>query len=375
MSRMTQDVLALADSQMKEVLDTLVGFQSPPYPALSAANARQLPTPDYAVRVVLATRAGSRVKSFFAPSPEPVSSVVHRIIPGAAGDDILLRIYTPKDAGPGPYPVLVYFHGGGWVIGGLDTYDASCRGLCNAVGCVVVAVAYHQAPEYRYPAAVKDAYAAYQWAWRHATEIHGDPGQVAVAGEGAGGNLATVVTLLARDESYHAPLHQALIYPICNYAFDTPSYLEYANARPLSRPAMEWFYNTYLQNPAQGSDPYASPLRASLAGLPPATIITAQIDPLNSEGRAYAARLQEAGVRVNYQNYDGVTHEFFGMKAVLDKAKDALGVAADDLRKAFANRTLKQVSPVQYRESPMGTTPITAEPVVREPDDQSAPEP
>lgn len=369
----TKEVISRADSQMKDVLDMLESFQMPPYPSLSAENARELPTPADAVRGVVANHAGDRAKTFFTPIPEPVGSVTHRVIPGVIGDDILLRIYTPKDAGSGPYPVLLYFHGGGWVIADLDAYDASCRALCNAVPCVVVSVAYHQAPEHKYPAAVKDAYAAYQWVLSNTAAIHGDPNQVAVAGESAGGNLATVVTLVARDEGERLPVHQLLVYPVCDYAFDTPSYLEYANAKPLSKAGMVWFYNNYLQSPAQGNDPYASPLRASLAGLPPATIIAAQLDPLNAEGRAYAERLQEAGVPVNYHNYDGVTHEFFGMKVVLDKAKDAQSIAANDLKQAFANQKLDQISPVQFREAPKGTTPITAEPVVREPDDQSPP--
>ena len=197
---------------------------------------------------------------------------------------------------------------------------------------------YQQAPEHKFPAAAEDAYAALQWVMTNAAQLKGDPRRVAVGGESAGGNLAAVTCLMARDRQGKMPVHQMLIYPITNYAFDTPSYQEIGtNPKvPLDRPGMEWFWDKYLKNPADGSNLYASPLRAkSLKGLPPATVITADIDPLRSEGQAYAQRLRTEGVSVKATNYTNVTHEFFGMGAVVNKAKQAVQQAADGLRSGF----------------------------------------
>ncbi len=167
----------------------------------------------------------------------------------------------------------------------------------------------------------------------HAGSLGGDPQQVAVGGESAGGNLAAVVSLMARDRREPLPVHQLLVYPVTSFAFDTPSYHMHADAKPLNRDMMRWFWKHYLPSEAQGQNPYASPLRAQdLSGLPPATVITAEIDPLCSEGEAYADRLREAGVPVKARRFSGVTHEFFGMKALLGEAKEALSLAADQLR-------------------------------------------
>ena len=313
------------DAQMKAVLDELAAFKAPPIETLSPENARNSPTAGDAVIGVLAKQGK--------PAVEKVGDVSHQLIPGPAGD-LLVRVYRPQ--GLGPFPVLVYFHGGGWVIATLDTYDASCRALTNAANCIVVSVAYRQAPEHKFPAAAEDAYAALQWVITNAGQLKGDPRRVAVGGESAGGNLAAVACLMARDRKGKMPVHQMLVYPVTNYAFDTPSYQENANAMPLNKAGMQWFWSYYLATQSDGSNPYASPLRAkSLQGLPPATVITADIDPLRSEGQSYAQRLKEAGVIVKATNYTNVTHEFFGMGAVLNKAKQAVNEAATGLRSGF----------------------------------------
>lgn len=317
---------------MQEVLNALASFEAPPIPEHSARNARKFPGPKDAVMAVLVNRGES-------VAPEPVGDISHRVIPSSAPDGTLLRILTP--AGTGPFPVVVYFHGGGWVIAGLDAYEASARALVNAADAIVVMVAYRQAPEERYPAALEDSFAAYQWVLNNAAAINGDPTRVAVVGESAGGNLATGVALVARDRGEQVPVYQVLVYPITQLVSDqTPSYDTYADAVPLSRAAMQWFAVRAVPEAGAVFDPYLSPLLMSdLSGLPPATLITAAIDPLQSDGAAYAAQLQAAGVSVVYQNFAGVTHEFFGMGAVVPEARDAVALAADGLRSAFGNET------------------------------------
>jgi acetyl esterase len=203
--------------------------------------------------------------------------------------------------------------------------------MANAI---MVAVDYHQAPEHKFPAAPNDAYAAYTWTLEHAKEINGDPARVAVGGESAGGNLATVVSMMARDKKAQMPVHQLLVYPVANDDMTTPSYKKNAEAKPLNKAMMAWFFKHYAGDPKNA---YALPMKAaSLKGLPSATVITAEIDPLLSEGKLYADRLKKDGVAVSYKEYKGVTHEFFGMGAVVPLAKDAEQFAADALKKAFA---------------------------------------
>jgi acetyl esterase len=320
---------------MQDVLDQLVRLDVLPANTVTPEQARELPTPADAVMGVLAHQMSKRVLSLAMPVPMPVGKIEHRLIPSPQGN-VLVRVYTPE--GTGPFPVLVYFHGGGWVIANLDAYDASCRSLTNQAHCIVVSVAYRKAPEYKYPAAVQDAYAATQWVMANAALLNGDTSHVAIAGESAGGNLAAAVALMARDQGALLPIHQLLVYPVTNYAFDTPSYIENVNAKPLSRDMMIWFWNNYLSDASDGLNPYASPLRAAdLSGLPPATIIGAEIDPLRSEGHAYAQRLQETGVPVSYTCYEGVTHEFFGMGAVVPKAKQAMSEAVERLQAVLSD--------------------------------------
>ena len=314
------------EPQMQQVLDMLASLGGRPIETLTPEEARVQPTAASAVRLLLREQGKST-------EPEPVSEVLDRTLPGPAGA-LPARVYRP--GGADPLPVLVYFHGGGWVIPGPDAYDASARALANAAGCVVVSVAYRQAPAHKVPAAHEDGYAAYRWAIEHAREVGGDSARVAVGGEGAGGNLAAAVSMLARDDGLPVPVHQLLVYPIADYNFDTPSYVAHANAKPLNRRMMRWFFSHYLRSPRDADTPAISPARVrDLSGLPPTTVITAEIDPLRSEGELLADRLRQAGVPVDVGSYAGVTHEFFGMGAVVDKAAQAVRQAAAGLRAAF----------------------------------------
>lgn len=318
---------AKAESHMQKVLNALASLGGKPIETLTPEEARKQPTPADAVKRVLQQEGKST-------SPEAVADVKDMTIPGPIGE-IPIHIYTPK--GKGPFPVMVYYHGGGWVIADTKTYDASPRALANGANAIIVAVDYHQAPENKFPAAADDAYAAYTWVTQHAQEFNGDPLRVAVGGESAGGNLATVVAMMARDKKAPLPVYQLLVYPITNNDFTTASYVANADAKPLNRAMMQWFFKHYLAKAEDGENPYVSPMKAkSLKGLPPATVITAEIDPLMSEGKAYADRLKSEGVKVSYQNFTAVTHEFFGMAAVVPKAKQAEEKASADLKKAFA---------------------------------------
>lgn len=326
----TSGKAANPDAQMQAVLDELQKLGPKPLNTLSALEARKQPTPADAVKALLKKKQGNQSD----PKPEEVGSVANKSIDGPGGP-IAIRIYTPK--GNGPFPVIVYYHGGGWVIADLDTYDSSPRALVNATNAVVVSSHYRQGPEHKFPAAHDDALAAYKWTLEHTKELNGDSKHIAVVGESAGGNLAASVSILAREHHMPMPIYQVLVYPISGYNFETPSYIENAKAKPLSRDAMKWFFTQYLNSPADGKNHLISLVsEQNLKGLPPTTVITDQIDPLRSEGKEYADKLQAAGVKVRYKNYDGVTHEFFGMGAVLDKAKQAQHFAAEGLKKAFA---------------------------------------
>ena len=267
------------------------------------------------------------------PFPDVAAVTEHRV--PVKGAEIAVRLYAP--GGAGPHPVLVFYHGGGWVIGDLDTHDGLCRTLTSAAGCMVASVDYRLAPETKYPAAVEDSYAALLWLVANAATLGIDPRRIAVGGDSAGGNLSTVVALMARDRKGPALVSQALIYPVTNYSLDTPSYHENATGYVLTREAMRWFWRHYLVREEQGKEPLASPLQASsLAGLPPALVITAACDPLRDEGEAYAARLRDAGVPVTLTRYDGMFHGFIRMTRFLDKARAAVDEVAGSLRKAFA---------------------------------------
>jgi acetyl esterase len=290
----------------------------PPLHELSVADARQ-------AYMALAPTAGE---------PEPVARVEDRCVAGPQGE-IPVRIYTPR--GQAPFPVLVFFHGGGWVIGDLDTHDGLCRQLANAASALVVSVHYRLAPEHRFPAAAEDAYAATRWVATNArAALGGDPGRVAVGGDSAGGNLAAVVALMARDRGAPPLVAQVLIYPVTDAPGDTGSYRENAEGYLLTADAMRWFWNHYRGEGAAGREPYACPLRApDLRDLPPALVITAEFDPLRDEAEAYAHRLREAAVPVQRSRYDGMIHGFVSMSTVFPQARAAIAEVAAALRAAF----------------------------------------
>ncbi len=303
------------DPQAQKVIEQIAALGFPPVHTVSPEQAR--------------INAKARPR---AAGPE-VARVEDRSIPGP-GPAIPVRIYTP--AGAGPFPILVWFHGGGWVVGDLDMADPTARHLSVGAGCVVVSVDYRLAPETKFPGAADDCYAATQWAARHAAQINGDSDRIAVGGDSAGGNLAAVVSLMARDRGGPALVFQLLVYPVTHCNYTTSSYQSYADGYLLSRDSMQWYWDHYLHMPADASNPYAAPLvTQDLGGLPPALVITAECDPLCDEGAAYARRLQAAGVLTTYSCYDGMIHGFFGMPAVLDKGKQAVADAATALQKAF----------------------------------------
>ena len=316
-----------ADPQMKAVLTELARLNPTPLIKLTPAQARLRPSAADAAAAVLKRRNNGKM-----PPPQAVAKVENLSVPGPAGA-IPVRVYTPE--GKGPFPVLVYYHGGGWVIASIDTYDASCRALANGAGCVVVSVGYRQGPEHRFPAAHEDSYAALQYVMQNTAKYNGDPAKVAVGGESAGGGLAGAVCLMAKQRGGKMPIYQLNVYPIAGYDLNTPSYRANATAIPLNKPLMAWFFRYYLRSPKDGRNPLISIDRANVRGLPPATVITDQIDVLQSEGKMYADRLKAAGIPVRYRNYDNVTHEFFGMAAVVDKARDAQAFATAGLVSAF----------------------------------------
>jgi acetyl esterase len=265
--------------------------------------------------------------------PAAVAAVADRLVPGPAGE-LPVRVYTPE--GSPPFPIVVFFHGGGWVVGTLDTYDPLCRALAAATPAVVVSVGYRLAPEHRWPAAVEDAYAATEWASRNAAALGGAQHRLAVAGDSAGGNLAAVVALGARDRGGPVIAFQLLVYPALDAAGDTASWREYAEGYHLTADGMRWYWDHYLGG-ADGAAPDASPLRAAFVGdLPPALVIGAEYDVLRDEGEAYAARLAQAGIDATASRHPGVVHGFVRWRAVTGAAEDAIQEAAAALRSALA---------------------------------------
>ncbi|MEO7444696.1 MAG: alpha/beta hydrolase [Ferruginibacter sp.] len=310
---------------MAVVIEKLGSYNAPPLTSLPATEARKKPSPADAAMDVM--------KDNNIPAPASNVDIVNKDI-AIQGGNIPVRIYTPK-TGKDSYPVIVYYHGGGWVIANLDTYNASAEGLANQVEAIVISVAYRQAPEFKFPTAHNDCYAAYDWAVKNAATLKGDPKKIALVGESAGGNLAAAVSMMARDKKIQMPVYEVLVYPIAGYDFTTTSYMESDSTKPLSSGLMKWFFEKYLNSPADGKDPKISLVTADLKNLPPTTIISAQYDPLRSEGESLSENFKKAGVPVNYKLYSGTTHEFFGMAAVVSQAKDAQAMAATDLKAAF----------------------------------------
>jgi len=303
--------------QAKAFLDMLAASGAPPLEQLPLSEARAV--------------IPERINAGF--PEEPVAEVQNRTVPGPVGP-IPVRVYRP--AKNETLPVLIFFHGGGFVIGNLDTHDRLCRALANASGCAVISVYYRLAPENKYPAAVDDAYAVTKYVAEHAAEFGIDSNRIAVGGDSAGGNLATVVCLLSRDRGGPRLKFQLMIYPLVDHFDNSPSMQEYAEGYFLTRAGMNWFMESYLPSREAGLEPSASPIYAKdLRELPPAMIVTAECDPLRDQGEAYARKLQDAGVPVELKRYDGMIHVFMQFAAVLDTAKVAKKDIAAALREAL----------------------------------------
>jgi acetyl esterase len=309
------------DPQAQDVINLVIKSGRPAYNTLSPKEARQL---------FRETRPAAT------PTPAEIGAVRDLTADGPGGP-IPVRVYRPAGVAAGTaLPVLVYYHGGGWVIGDLDTHDVQCRQITAEAGITVVAVDYHLAPEHKFPAAVDDAWAATRWVVARAGELGVDPARLAVAGDSAGGNLAAVVALMARDAGGPAIALQVLIYPVTDVGAESKSYSDFAEGYMLTRDGMRWFTSHYLKTPSDAQDWRVSPLRAaSLAGLPPALVITAGFDPLRDEGAAYARRLTEAGGQVDYINYGGMIHGFMPMGKLLATGNRATSHVALSLRQAL----------------------------------------
>ena len=316
---------------MKKVLDKLATLGGKPIETLSPAEARQQPTVADAAKALLTDEKKSS-------APIAMAKVEEKTIPSPSGP-IPVRVYTPK-GGKAPYPVVVYFHGGGFVIATNDTYDASARALADGANAVVLAVEYRKAPEAKFPAAHDDALAAYEWATKNTASFNGDPKKIAIAGESAGGNLAVATAIAARDKKDPLPTAIIAVYPVASNNMNSSSYLAFADAKPLNKPMMAWFTQQYFHTPADANDPRIDLVDANLKGLPAVTIINAGIDPLLSDGSLLGDRLKAANVPTEQRTFDGVTHEFFGLGALVGSAKDAESFAVSRLKKSFGSSTM-----------------------------------
>jgi acetyl esterase len=327
------------NDQMQAVIEQFTAFNDPALPTLTARQARMTHSVTDAVNALLAKNNRS------APAPAVMSNYV--VLPkaytaGSAPDGVPVRIYTPTANAPGSVastrPAIVYYHGGGWVIGSLAVYEPSAQALAERTGAIVFSVDYRLASETmnKFPAAHEDAYAAYKYVRDNAASLNVNPAKIAVAGESAGGNMAAAVCILARERGLALPVHELLVYPVADNNLNTASYQQYANAVPLNRANIVYFTGLYFNTPADGDNRLISLVDvADLKGLPPTTIIAAEIDPLQTEGKSLADKLTAAGVATTYQLYAGTTHEFFGTYAVVPLAGDAQDFAASRLKAAF----------------------------------------
>lgn len=310
---------------MAVVIEKLASLGGKPIETLDAKEARMQPTPTDAVMAVMSEHKMT--------IPPALCDTMGKDIP-ITGGTTHVRIYTPKD-GAASYPVIVYYHGGGWVIADLNVYNASAQGLCEQVGAIVVSVEYPKGPENKFPAAHLASFSAYQWVINNAASFKGDTAKIAVVGESAGGNLAANVSMMARDKKIKLPLYEVLVYPVANNDLNSESYVKYAAAKPLNKPMMEWFVKNALGAPAVAADPRVSLVKANLSGMPPTLIIGAEIDPLQTEGKLLSDKFKDAKVDTDYELYTGVTHEFFGMAGVVPQAREAQALAAKKLKSAF----------------------------------------
>ena len=321
------DPMTRIDADMKHVLDALAALGARPLELSMPVAARRQPKAADVIAAILAKQGREVV--------EDGVTAEDLAIDGAEGE-LPGRIYRPMGLLSRLNPVVLYFHGGGFVTGSLDTHDASARSLARRTGAIVIAVDYRLAPEHKFPAAHDDAWAAWQWLNRQVRELGGDPRRLAVAGEDAGANLAANIALRARDERTNQPVHQLLIHPMAGTDMETPSYGETLRAQPVGLPAMRWRFRHLLDDEAAMADPRLDLVhRDDLAGVAPATIILADIDPLRSEGEAFAEALETTGAAVNCWSYEGVTQGFFGLGLVVTKALFAQSDAAEALARAF----------------------------------------
>lgn len=331
---------AQASPQMQAVLDQLTALGGKPITELSPAEARKQPSPADAVTKLMKDQH---------KSPEKLGEIDNIEIKLSTGN-VDGRVYKPE--GDGPYPVILYIHGGGWVLADLDTYDATPRALAKATNALVISTDYRHAPEHKFPAAHQDVFGAYQWTLENAGKWGGDTKRVAVVGESAGGNMAISLAIMAQAKGMQMPVHQVLVYPVATTTMTSESYAQHALAAPLNAAMMKWFFEHTLANKEDWTNHEIDILDAkTLKGLPSTTIITADIDPLRSDGELLAKKLEMDGVPVAFKNYEGVTHEFFGMGAVVDTANEAVNFAADNLKKAFAKEDRAYATPpLQERE-------------------------
>ncbi|WP_327287790.1 alpha/beta hydrolase [Streptomyces sp. NBC_01198] len=306
--------------------------------ALREQRARDGEAPLYTLSVEQARAADLAAIRAAGGGARQLYDVADRVIPGPGGE-LALRVYRPR--AERQLPLLLYYFGGGWTLGSIDTADILCRTLAAEAGCLVATVGYRLAPEHPFPAAVHDCHTALRWVAAHAAEIGADPGRIAVGGDSAGGNLAAAVTLLARGDAAVQLVGQLLVYPNTDQLADDASMRDNADPWLFNLHSVAWYTRHYLANPADAADPLASPLRADdLGGLPPALVITAEYDPLRDQGEAYARRLAAAGVPVELTRYPGMVHGFFAMAGVVDAATTATTQAARHLRTCFGLRQL-----------------------------------
>lgn len=300
----------------------------------------QAPTPLSDLTPAQARRVSNPFMQALSQPPREGITIANLLIPEVPSS-VFLRVYTP--AGPGPFPILIFFHGGGWVLSTVEIYDGLCAALAEQAGCLVVSVNYRLAPEYKFPAGLEDCYRATQWIREHTHSLNGDAQRIVVGGDSAGGNLAAVVARLCRDRRMIAgetPLRgQLLLYPVTDLAsLQFPSYRAFSQGYFLTQTSMVWFRKHYLNSPVDCLNPNASPLLAEdLRHLPPAYVLTTGFDVLRDEGQLYAARLQEAGNLVKHRCYDSMIHGFLGMDAILTVAEQAIAETATELRSLFSN--------------------------------------